>query len=404
MNEAVPDAGRPLPRLRELDAVRGLAALAVVFGHLALIFPAVANASRSNGLTVLDAVLYSPIDGILDGGSAVIVFFVLSGYVLSLSYRGGRQTYPGFLSRRVARLWLPYIAAVALAMVLATLLGDEIIHAASSWFNARWYGSVGISSVLEHLLLIGHFHDESQYIPVIWTLVIEMRISLIFPILLAALAVFGWRLTVLPAALLTFVAVELAAHSSGDFMTLSYIVCFIAGAALADHHEKISALMSRTTSSHRVLLLGLALLLFTYDAWMPPHLLPGPLGAVARLEGTRILLETASALIFIALARHPGRARAFLRSAIPQYLGRVSYSLYLLHTIVLLAIVHIIDPGNDGLLLALVLPMFLLSLLLADLGQRYVELPAQRLGRRLAARAEGRSPAPVTVKGAEAPL
>ena len=358
---------------------------------------AVRNASRADGLTVLNAIRFSPLDAVLDGDSAVIVFFVLSGYVLALSYAGGRQTYPGFLARRVARLWIPYIVAVAAGITLAALLGGNPVASASSWFNGRWYGSVQLNAVLEHLSLVGHFRDQSQYVPVIWSLVVEMRISLVFPLLLVALAIFGWRWTIVAAAILTVVAVVASLHYLSDLSTLSYVVCFVAGAALARSHDTVEGWMLRTTRTHRGAMLVLAILLFTYAAWMPPHLLPGPFGHIARSDATAILLGTVSAVMFITLARFPGRGRAFLLSAVPQFFGRVSYSLYLVHTIVLLTIVHLIDPGDVDVLLALLPAVMLISIGLSDLAQRWIERPAQQLGRRIARRVEGR---PLTVAGA----
>ncbi|HEX4306867.1 MAG TPA: acyltransferase [Solirubrobacterales bacterium] len=384
----------PSRRLAELDAVRGLAALIVVISHLAITIPAIDDANRANGLTVINLVRFSPLAGFIEGGAAVIVFFVLSGYVLALSYERGRQTYGGFLVRRVARLWFPYAAAVALAIVLAALLGDEVIGAASRWVNGSWQGGIGLASPLEHFSLVWHMADSSQFDPVIWTLMIEMRISLIFPLLLVALGVFGWRISMVGGVLLCVVGIALNKHLLSDFNTLQYVMCFLAGAILARHHETIARLMGRTVSAHRFLLLAVALLLFTYGAWMPPELLPGPLGAAARSQVTLIIADTLAAVLFIALARFPGRARAFLRSALPQYFGRVSYSLYLLHAVMILAILHLVDPGNVGLIVALMAPILLISIVLAHFSQRYIEAPSQRLGRRLARRVEGRHELP----------
>jgi peptidoglycan/LPS O-acetylase OafA/YrhL len=379
---------RPNPRVKELDAVRGLAAIAVVFRHLAITLPAVADATRSHGLTPLNILLFSPLAAVLDGTAAVVIFFVLSGYVLALSYEGGRQTYPGFIARRIARLWVPYIVAVTIAMILATIVGDTLVSPASHWFNARWQGSVSIGVILQHLSLVGHYRDFHQYVPVIWSLTDEMRISVVFPLLLAAVALFRWRLSIAATVILTVVGVELSYKISSDLATLEYVVCFVAGAVLAKHQASISRLIVRITTLQRRALLVLALLLYTWEVWMPPSLLPHPLSKLASSQATYVLLETGAAAIFIVLARYPGRARRFLLSAVPQYFGRVSYSLYLLHTIVLLTIIHIVNPSNVGSILALYPAIFLISVALADLSQRWIEFPAQRLGRRLATRFE----------------
>ena len=45
------------------------------------------------------------------GPEAVILFFVLSGFVLSLPAVNGRpQTYPTFITRRIFRIYVPYLA------------------------------------------------------------------------------------------------------------------------------------------------------------------------------------------------------------------------------------------------------------------------------------------------------
>ena len=67
-----------------------------------------------------------------------------------------------------------------------------------------------------------------------------------------------------------------------------------------------------------------------------------------------------------------------------QWLGRVSYSLYLTHTVVLLSLVHALHGivGHEWIVLA-VLP---LSLVVAGLYWRAVENPSMKLGRYLARR------------------
>lgn len=376
-------------RVAELDAVRGLAAIVVVLGHLMITLPAMDGASRANGLTAINLIRFSPLDGLLEGSAAVIVFFVLSGYVLALSFGRGRQTYGGFMVRRFARLWFPYAAAIAAAIVLVSLFGGEVVGLAGNWFNRSWQGGVGLGSVLEHFSLVGHIQDDYNFDPVIWSLVVEMRISIFFPLLLVVLAAFGWRLAVLGGIVVCVLGVALSKHVLIDFKTLDYVICFLVGAALAQNHGEVSRFMRMSTRTHRRLMLLIAILLFTYADWMPPDLLPGPLGGVARTQVTVLLANTAAATIFIVLARFPGRARAFLLSAVPQYFGRVSYSLYLLHAVVILTVIHIIDPGNTGLILALFAPMLLASIILADFAQRLIEAPSQRLGRRMARRLEG---------------
>jgi peptidoglycan/LPS O-acetylase OafA/YrhL len=85
----------------------------------------------------------------------------------------------------------------------------------------------------------------------------------------------------------------------------------------------------------------------------------------------------------IALCVIGGAAERVLLARIPRFLGRISYSLYLTHLIVIAAVVHAFAGAVPlAAALAAALP---LSLLVADLCQRFVEAPGQQLGKRLAA-------------------
>jgi peptidoglycan/LPS O-acetylase OafA/YrhL len=80
-------------RLRSLDALRGIAALVVVFHHALMVFPQEATAPNGlsdlrNWLDPLAWLRWSPSRVILAGRPAVILFFILSGLVLTLPFLG----------------------------------------------------------------------------------------------------------------------------------------------------------------------------------------------------------------------------------------------------------------------------------------------------------------------------
>jgi len=85
----------------------------------------------------------------------------------------------------------------------------------------------------------------------------------------------------------------------------------------------------------------------------------------------------ACALIAMALAA-PGAA-IVLNSAISLWLGRVSYSLYLFHLPIFLALIHAL-AGHLPLVAILALALAL-SLCAAEIAYRLIEYPAIRLGR-----------------------
>src|SRR3954470_23660048 len=111
------DTARRSNRLPSLDGLRGLAALVVVVHHCALTVPALAaqmfgpdNSSPAWWLAWTPAYL------LWAGREAVLVFFVLSGFVLSLPRLSGGKSgrWASYYRKRMVRLYVPVVAAVAL--------------------------------------------------------------------------------------------------------------------------------------------------------------------------------------------------------------------------------------------------------------------------------------------------
>src|SRR5206468_1590753 len=155
--------------------------------HSCMLFPAFASETRGiSGDGLLNAFKYSPLHAFAAGTQAVILFFVLSGFVLALPFLTDRKPrYRSFVVKRWMRLYPPFYVAVLLAMALATIVSTGHIGGLSEWFNTKWQSSVTAGSAAKHALLIDSFRNDT-YDPVLWSLVYEMRVSLIFPLLVWA--------------------------------------------------------------------------------------------------------------------------------------------------------------------------------------------------------------------------
>src|SRR5277367_2433808 len=80
-------------RVEELDSLRGIAALTVVFHHCLVVFPALWALYEAVHLPhnpILAVLGFSPLHLAWGGLEAVDVFFVLSGLVLSYPFLGSR--------------------------------------------------------------------------------------------------------------------------------------------------------------------------------------------------------------------------------------------------------------------------------------------------------------------------
>ena len=128
-------------RYRSLDALRGIAALVVVFHHSMMTLPmwsdVVRHGVHNSALTLILGT--PPLDVLWAGDAAVKVFFALSGFVLALMFlRPDPPSYAGFAVKRICRIYLPYIAVVAIAMLLMTATTPHQALELSEWFNSSW--------------------------------------------------------------------------------------------------------------------------------------------------------------------------------------------------------------------------------------------------------------------------
>lgn len=141
----------------DLDGLRGLAALSVAIGHCATAIGGTGLALRMTLATAPDAslqdVVFRFLHVIFHADAAVIVFFVLSGLVLTRSLRRRDDGLPAYLVRRAFRL-LP------VAIVSALIIG--LLTPASTW------SQIAGAAVLYDTSLNG----------VLWTLQIEVWGSL----------------------------------------------------------------------------------------------------------------------------------------------------------------------------------------------------------------------------------
>lgn len=364
-----------------LDALRGIAALLVVACHCMLVWPLFSAAyfGPSDGTSRwADALTYSPLHLFWGGQEEVVLFFVLSGFALALPYLAGRASgYGAYLVKRFFRLYIPYIAAVALAWGLVVAVAPSALPGLSPWFHRSWLQPLTAAVAVDHLLVRGSAQYNFLDGP-IWSLVHEIRISLVFPLLMLLVQ----RLPALGTAGLV-AAFYLGggallrdpwtlAHVPVTYLvTVQYTAFFVLGAGLAAHRAALTAWIGGLGRWPLAALAVGALFLFNIR-WNLP----------AFEKGTDFLTALGAGMLVL-LALGVPRLRTALESPGLRWLGRVSYSLYLTHMLVLLTLVHTLGRVLPlPLVVALVPPT---ALLVAHLAFRLIEAPSRAWGRRLAA-------------------
>jgi peptidoglycan/LPS O-acetylase OafA/YrhL len=303
----------------------------------------------------------APLFGYLQGWSAVWLFFVISGYLLTMlmmreEQANGRIRFGPFLIKRFFRIVPAYLAAVLiywLACLMLAPLADEIEP-----FKAR----------LPYYLTFMPEYAQTKVFTIFvhsWTVGIELKFYLLFPPLVFLLIKDAtWRLavTAITAVLLTTI---------GTFTAHSY-VAILCGAMLAMAMERPRgyALIARLT---RV------------PAVVPLTLLAALFALLARVEIYPPVAAVATYLVAYAIVQQGAWLPVLLWRPLV-YLGQRSYGAYLLH--MLMIRFGYMAFGNDTALGGYLTASLCLALTIpaAELLYRTVEQPGAALARRLTAR------------------
>jgi peptidoglycan/LPS O-acetylase OafA/YrhL len=348
-------------RVTQLDAIRGIAAVTVVCHH----WWAISQFHPPPWI-------FRPL---LLGREAVILFFLLSGYVLSLPVWNNRQPpYLEYVIRRTFRIYIPFVFALALSA-----LGCRIFYGThlplTSFYFTTWQTPLTASLFAHELLMPAN----SVLNGAIWSLRYEMEMSILFPFLclfLLRTGRYSWLL--LYCALHTaewflvhshLAAANVAAMNFARF--LYFFVFFIIGATLARERTPIANLAARMPKPALWTLFLLALAVYCNTMFVYTSV---PISDVFTTIGSAAI---------IVLVQDP-RLPLGLNSAIPQYLGRISYSMYLVHYPVLFAVFDLAYPRVS--LIGLAFLSAIATLVVSHLFCIFIEEPAHAAGKHLATR------------------
>ena len=375
-------------RLASLDALRGLAALAVVISHALHVLPEFGTPHFSGPHAqgprnwLIAAIRDTPLFTLVNGHAAVMLFFVLSGLVLARPWLGplspaaspasGPPSYGAFVRKRVARLYPPYAAAILLAVLAQAVLGSSAPHGPSAWLAQNWTDRPSGGGVLDYALMLGRSVALDN--PV-WSLDWEIRISLLLPLLLWPLRFRSRLAGPLWALLLLFGGEALRLHAPGLSGSWSgamsgswsgrWAVPLAASLAVYGGMFVLGATLSLHMAALRRLVLSLPRGMPELAAW-----------AILWLNWRESMLALGAAvLITAALGRGP-LAWLCVRPAC-QFLGRISYSLYLVHVPVLMGLLALTAGYLPQGAMVVVMPP--VAIAVAWAFYRLVEAPSHRL-------------------------
>lgn len=342
----------------DIDGLRTIAVLPVLFYHASLGFPG--------------------------GFVGVDVFFVISGYLITLlivsEISKGEFTILNFYERRARRIFPALFAMMAATLVAAAVImipldlkdfGKSImsttLFAGNIWFYAK----------------LGYFNEASELQPLLhtWSLGVEEQYYIVFPLILLALnrfgalkRVFAW---VLALALVSFAAaVYMLPRNPEAAFYLPHLRAwelFIGSLlALATWRGVFRPYTTHLFVTNLLSLAGLAAIMWPVLTYGPETAFPG-LAALPPCLGAALLIATGN---------NPQSIGARLLSLRPMvFTGKLSYSLYLWHWPFISFAFYVAGPQGP----IVGIGCLVVSSFVAYLSWRYIEQPFRnraKVGRR----------------------
>jgi peptidoglycan/LPS O-acetylase OafA/YrhL len=327
-------------RLSALEGLRGIAAVVVVIFHALLIFyPSFFYGPDGyrpiHNIRFEDNVFGTPLTVLVSGAFAVLIFFVLSGFVLSIVFfqTGDEAIVKKLAAKRYLRLMLPALASILLTWAIVSFGLDTFKHQAetitqSGWLIPIWDIVPSITDAITQGVWGAFFNSSVNYNPVLWTIYYELIGSfLVFGIAL----LFGkyrhrW---------IVYLLLIVGFHQT-------YYLGFILGMVLADLYANGKFPFERNL--HQVLSASLLVIgLFIAGFPSPTNYLGTTIYAALRLpwlndlQNHILFLTIGAAMVIVAtLTLRP--LKTVLETKFFSTLGKYTYSLYLVHMAVLFTV------------------------------------------------------------------
>ncbi|MFK3839486.1 acyltransferase family protein [Serratia sp. NPDC087055] len=378
---------------QELEGLRGLASLWVVLGHICVLTS-----------------FHFPI--LSDPAIGVDLFILLSGYLMAKNYVERKEKEPWTSSATFKKFWLRrffriaplYYVLLILAIVFGSYFGearDVIGHFYSeTQTNSSRYSDSSFLNVFTHVTFIFGFLPSYSFNTVLpdWSIGLEMQFYFLFPFIMLAVMKLGFVRACFAVIVLCALAKYLTPNYFAAFpmpsMILIKLHLFIAGMFIAEAIRRMSMwyvffaviaalasigiyMQNDVRASHILAQVGMILMMATI-LW--------PRKAGSNTENT---------------LRFP---RWLLTNKLSVYMGDVSYSVYLLHLLIVIPVVaFLLSNTNFAEFSAVTRFIFASAIILpitygiATLLYKYIEKPGIKLGKNVIARSETKNNRPVVI-------
>lgn len=350
-------------RIDYLDSVRGIAAMMVVVYHFI-------------GWRWGDYTRYHAASIIFNGSDAVSFFFVLSGMVLSYKYFHSDATLnlPRYTYKRILRLYPAFIVTVLMNYLYIhrqiIIDGQWLVILKDIFLENR-------KGLWQELVMVRSAHK--YYIPG-WTLGVEMALSMLMPLFILAgkqqIKILWWLLGI--------------SLFLGPYISM-FSFHFLLGTLIAYYFPILKKYDFKQSKWFRYRYLLAVLVFLFFSIRHIDRIFPFPKGYhhVANMLKLDFFHFTglASALILVWIIMHP-KIQNILVKPLWLFLGKISYSVYLVHWLFIIVIMDHWDkliaifPSEETGFIALLLILIGVTILSATALYYWVEKPWIAIARR----------------------
>jgi peptidoglycan/LPS O-acetylase OafA/YrhL len=354
-------------RYKSLDGLRGILALLVMLFHSLQNYP--------------DIKVWIP------ASACVTVFFVLSGFVLTISPIKNLKAYDwiSYYISRLIRLLLPCFAILTICVMADFVLHFFGVALKDSMFNSGDFLSTLRYVLSQYDIFFYHVNEPFEAAPkydgALWSMTWELLFSLMLPIFLIIASLFKSTKVKI-----TGIVIVVAISGIGaliGYRPLRYLPIFLVGCILATILVK-NAETSKTSKRLKfisiIVLIVLAAVCFEARTFIDQYY-----NSFFPFTELFTMLWVVGGVILIILALKYSIISKILKLAPINFLGRISFSLYITHICSLQFVWLILDR--------LSLPKFVSApitiifiLVVAYAFHKFIEQPSMRLGKKLASK------------------
>jgi peptidoglycan/LPS O-acetylase OafA/YrhL len=279
--------------------------------------------------------LHSGLPYISGGFIGVDVFFVISGFLITTilmnESENGNFSLLQFYERRARRILPALVVVIIITSIFVPFISVHPKYISD--FGDSVLSTVFFVSNIYFWITSGYFGSASELSPMLhtWSLAVEEQYYIFFPLLIMLIFPFGRKVIIATLCLISICSLLIAEWGAvnspnGNFYLLpSRAWELMAGALAAIFYLNASIIKIRSKFSPSLSTIGFSLILYAYFLFTSTTLHPTSITLLP-------VLGTVMVLLFASQSNYVGRILSF---KLLNFIGLISYSLYLWHQPVL---------------------------------------------------------------------